>query len=83
MTPRMIGLRVHFASLLTSETYTGTIAGKHRIFDTYMVKLDTGRIITNVLYYDSEPTGEIPASSWQVCWPTGEGVLPGEHEELT
>ncbi len=79
----MIGLRVHLASLLSDTTFTGVIVGKHSLFDTYTVKLDSGQLVTNVRYYENEPNGEIPASSWQVCWPTGEGILPGEHEELT
>lgn len=78
-----IGARVHLSSLLSDEVFLGTVIGIGRIYDDRcIVKLDNQeQFVHGVLYYESEPKGEIPASSWQICWPTGEMAV-GEHEEL-
>ena len=65
-----IGQRVCFLTLLSKKEFLGHIVYISNITGDCRVKLDIqDKLVNGVLYYEESPTGEIPASHWQACFP--------------
>lgn len=70
----LVGQRVVLSHLLHEGTFPGEIVEWSGWPRTCVVKLDCqDEPVAHVRWYPEEPTGEIPAYWWQVCWPEEAG----------